>query len=180
MPWGKCRSGVQLLKPQDDGIDLIGSRPCLRRFATNRDPAPPPGPSFFECQNEAMDVPAPGGAITISRRTVIQDLLRRYTVFIDGVAVGYLWPFQTRRYEVATGLHHVRLAMPTTGTASSDEVAVDVTSGATRVLRTHGRGLRKYITLPIATVISIRSRVTGKPFESRWYKRPWIILQVED
>jgi hypothetical protein len=101
-------------------------------------------------------------------------------VFIDGAAVGHIWPFQTRRYEVATGLHHVRLAMPITGTASSDEIAVDVAAGVTRVLRTHGRGLGKNITLPIATVISIRSRVTGRPFESRWYKRPWIILQVED
>jgi len=128
-----------------------------------------------------MDAPAaPGGTITFSRRTVVQDLARRYTVFIDGAAVGHLWPFQTRRYDVATGLHQVRLAMPTTGTASSDDIAVDVASGVTRVLRTHGRGLRKNITLPIATMISIRSRVAGKRFESRWDKRPWINLQIED
>ncbi len=120
------------------------------------------------------------GTITVSRRTLIQDLLRRYTVFIDGAAMGYIWAFQTKRYEVAAGIHQVRLAMPTTGTASSDQIPVDVASGGTRTLRTRGRGLRSYITLPIATAVSIRSRITGHPFETRWYKRPWIILQLQD
>jgi hypothetical protein len=136
-----------------------------------------------ECENETMDSQAPSdglGTITIVRRTVWQDLVRTYTVFVDGEPVGRARAFQTVSFSVSPGPHRVRLAMPTTGTASSDEIPVDVPHGVSRVLRTHGRGLRKNITLPIATVIAVWCRATGRPFETRWYKRPWIILQVED
>jgi hypothetical protein len=120
------------------------------------------------------------GEVTIARRTVTQDLVRRYTVFIDEKPAGYLWAFQTGRYEVSPGPHQVRLAMPKTGRASSDEVPVDVAPGGAQKLRTRGRGFRDLITLPIATVISTFDRSRGRPFETRWYKRPWIILQVDD
>jgi hypothetical protein len=125
-------------------------------------------------------LPARLGAITIARRTVLQDLVRRYVVFVDDNPVGYLWAFQTRSYEVTPGPHRVRLAMPNTGTASSDDVPVDVATGGNQKLRTRGRGFRNIITLPIATAISVFDRSRGRPFETRWYKRPWIILKVED
>jgi len=111
---------------------------------------------------------------------MIQDLVRRYTVFIDDKPVGYLWAFQTGRYEVSPGAHRVRLAMPATGTASSDDVTVDVAAGEISALRTRGRGFRKNITLPIATAISISDRARKKPFETRWYKRPWILFTKVD
>lgn len=66
----------------------------------------------------AMDEPpvsTGAAAITIARRTVLQDLVRRYAVFIDDKPVGYLWAFQTGSYEVSPGPHRVRLAMANTG-----------------------------------------------------------------
>jgi hypothetical protein len=129
----------------------------------------------------AISLPPGGsGTITIARRTILQDLVRRYTVFIDDQPVGRLSAFQTGRYEVSPGVHQVRLAMPTTGTASSDDVSVDVSAGAVRALRTRGRGFRNLVTLPIATAIAICDRALNRPFETRWYKRPWIILSLDN
>jgi hypothetical protein len=126
-------------------------------------------------------VPLEGsGTIRIIRRTIIQDLVRRYTVFIDDEPVGHLLAFQTGRYDVSAGPHRVRLAMPTTGTASSDDVLVDVPAGVVRSLRTRGRGLMSLLTLPIATAMAIRDRSRNQPFETRWYKRPWIILTPDE
>jgi hypothetical protein len=87
-------------------------------------------------------------AISIARRTVIQDLLGRHTVFIDGQPRGRLWALQTGRYPVTPGRHRVRLGTHSFITllqnpigASSDELDVDVSAGETLALRTRGRGL---------------------------------------
>ena len=127
-----------------------------------------------------MAISGEPGTITVARRTVVQDAVRRYTVFIDEQPVGYLSAFQTGRYEVSPGVHRVRLAMPNTGTASSDNVAVEVPAGGVRSLRTRGRGFKSFITLPIATVAALRDRAQGRPLESRWYKRPWINLTIDE
>ena len=128
-----------------------------------------------------MTVPSgDSGTITIARRTILQDLVRRYTVFIDGQGVGHLSAFQTGRYEVSAGHHRVRLALSATGTASSDDVPVDVPAGAVCPLRTRGRGIQSLLTLPIATVMAIWDRARNHPLETRWYKRPWIILTPDE
>jgi hypothetical protein len=57
---------------------------------------------------------------------LLQDLIRRYTVFIDGMRVGKLWAFQTGRYQVTPGADQIRLAITGTGRASSDDVDVYV------------------------------------------------------
>jgi hypothetical protein len=114
------------------------------------------------------------GTIQVARRTLIQDNVRRYLVFVDDAPVGQLWPFQTGKYEVPAGRHQVRLSI-SGSTAESDEVVVDVTPGSVRRLRASGRGLRKNLTSPMAMFASAQGKLDTSP----WYKRPWIVLQVD-
>ena len=129
------------------------------------------------CKNTPMAVPhsdAGLGTIQVARRTLIQDNVRRYLVFIDDAPIGQLWPFQTGRYEVSAGRHQVRLSI-SGSTAESDAVVVDVSPGVVRRLRTRGRGWRDNLTLPMAMFASAQ----GKLDTSRSYKRPWIVLQAD-
>jgi hypothetical protein len=105
--------------------------------------------------------------ICVSRRTVLQDLLRRYTVFIDGEPTGKLWAFQTGRYPVSPGHHRLRLGIETRLNAplglmgsSSDEIDVEVGADEARSIRTKGRGPSGYL--------SRRGLL----------RRPWIILEL--
>ena len=119
------------------------------------------------------------GTITIARRTLLQDLVRRYTVFIDGGSVGTLWAFQTGQYPVAPGVHQVRLAIGASR-ASSAEVEVHVDAGDIRALRTVGRGILSLLKLPLAFPAGVYALVRGKQItEGVWsgnYRRPWILL----
>ena len=69
------------------------------------------------------------GTICIQRRQIVQDLLRRYTVFIDGVSVGKLATFRTGHYSVAAGRHSVQLRIVRTGNSRSDDLTIAVASG---------------------------------------------------
>jgi hypothetical protein len=118
--------------------------------------------------------------ITIARRTLLQDLVRRYTVFIDGIQVGMLWAFQTGRYQMTPGTHQVRLAITGTGRASSDDVDVYLEPGGVQALRTVGRGIVSLLKLPLALPAGAYALIRGKQIsEGRWsgyYRRPWILL----
>lgn len=116
----------------------------------------------------------------VSRRTVLQDLARSYVVTIDGEPVGRLRAFQTSHLSVSPGVHRLRLTMPSTGSASSDDLIVDLAAGEIRTFRTQGRGFRSFITLPVAGVIAIIARVRRQPFETALYRRPWIVLREAD
>jgi hypothetical protein len=75
-----------------------------------------------------MDIPAPAdetATLVVKRRTLIQDLVRSYTVTVDGQPVGKLWQFQTGRYEVSVGPHTTRLAIVETGTSASNVLTFD-------------------------------------------------------
>ena len=109
------------------------------------------------------------GTICIQRRQVMQDLLRRYTVLIDGVSVGKLAAFRTGRYSVAAGRHSVQLRIVRTGNSRSDELTIDVASGETRVVRTARQSLRNILLLPLHFF---------NPY--RFVPRPWIRLHLED
>ena len=128
---------------------------------------------------EADATSANRGTITIARRTLLQDLVRRHTVFIDGVSVGKLWAFQTGQYPVTPGVHQVRLAIGTSR-ASSDNVDVDVEPGGVQALRTVGRGILSLLTLPLAFPAGVYALVRRKQItEGVWsgnYRRPWIHL----
>jgi hypothetical protein len=116
----------------------------------------------------STDVNMPG-TICIQRRQVLQDLLRRYTVLIDGVSVGKLAALRTGRYAVSSGCHSVQLRFGAAGISRSDVLAVDVASGETRVVRTARQSLRNILFLPLHFF---------NPY--RFLPRPWIRLHLED
>lgn len=120
-----------------------------------------------------------GSRIVIKRRTVVQDLVRSYTVFIDGKPAGKLWAFQTGRYDVAPGKHTVRLAIVGTGTAASANIEIRTSEQAETVLRTVGRGVANFLKLPLSLPAGVKAQLTGEPIDSRFYKGPWINLQLE-
>lgn len=129
------------------------------------------------CHNPPL-VPDVHGAIEIARRPVIQDLLRRYVVLIDGQAVGFLWPGQTRRFVAPTGEHLVRLSTKEAvnwepGRASSDEVPVRIVAGQTERLETRSRGASGY--LPTRT--ELLKQFPAMFFPKAMYRRPWIVLE---
>src|ERR1700721_1854976 len=111
---------------------------------------------------------AQAGTICIVRRQLWQDILRRYTVFIDHVAVGKIAAFQTRRFAVDPGTHLVQLRIVNTGRSRSDEFSIDILSGQTRVLKTVRQSLKSLLVLPLAMV---------NP--DRFAPRPWIRLSLE-
>jgi hypothetical protein len=109
------------------------------------------------------------GTICIVRRQLWQDILRRYTVFIDHIAVGKVAAFQSRRYAVDPGKHTVQLRIVNTGKSRSDEFSIEVVSGQTRVLRTARLTLKNFVVLPLAMF---------NP--DRFAPRPWIRLSLEE
>lgn len=125
---------------------------------------------------------APGSIVKVLRttwQTGLQDLLRRYTVFIDGEVVGRLWAFQSGEYAVTPGEHAVRLAIVNTGTSSSEEIKIIASHESIQVIRTVKRGgLLSALALPLAIPDAVQARSTGKPIHSRFYKTPWIHVSV--
>lgn len=79
------------------------------------------------------------GAIWVSRRNLVQDLTRRYVVFIDGDDVGRLSAYRTAKFEVSPGWHRVWARLPGTGGAAVGDVVVNVRPGEVRRVRTTTR-----------------------------------------
>ena len=118
-------------------------------------------------------------AIVVKRRTIIQDLVRSYTVFIDGTDRGKVWAFQSKRFDVQPGDHSLRLAIIRTGTASSDDLKLSIAPGQTLTVRTHGRGLKNLIVLPIILGPGAAAQRRSEPLDHPRYDRPWIKTRVE-
>jgi exosome complex RNA-binding protein Rrp4 len=108
-------------------------------------------------------------AIRIERRASIQDLVRRYTVFIDEQVVGRISAFQKRSFPVDIGQHRVQLKIVNTGTSASTAFDVDVRAGETRILRTHRHTSKEYLEAPLGIVAP-----------DRFAPRPWIGLELLD
>jgi hypothetical protein len=108
-----------------------------------------------------------GGSVRIERRPSIQDLVRRYTVFIDQHPVGRVGAFRSRSFPVTVGQHRVQLKIATTGTSASAEFDVEVGPGETRVLRTHRHTPTEYLQAPLGMVAP-----------DRYAPRPWIGLEL--
>ena len=123
----------------------------------------------------------PTTGIAVRRRTILQDLLRRHIVLIDGQRRGKLSALQTAIYPVEPGRHVARLATPEAvdwepGRASSDNVEVDVVEGEVRELRTRGRGASGY-SPNRKELAKLLTRLQLIP--SAMYRRPWIVLELE-
>lgn len=112
--------------------------------------------------NEAIAV------LRIRRRPTIQDLVRRYVVFIDGVASGSIWPCRSRSFCLSSGRHEVQLRIVRTGSSQSDEVKVDVKPGQVLKMRTGSISAKQFVQLPLAL---------QNP--DRFAPRPWIRLEVD-
>lgn len=113
-------------------------------------------------------MPAETGTIGVLRRTVLQDLIRRHTVYVDDEPVARLWAFQSGIYETSAGMRRLQLGIVSTGTSSSAEIEVDVRPGETRTVRTRSRGFKGLATLPIGLV------------SPEHIKGPWIVLQLQE
>jgi hypothetical protein len=120
------------------------------------------------------------GYIVVKRRNVIQDAVRSYTVFIDDQAVGTLWAFQTKTFPVSPGRHALQLNIIHTGRSCSDVVWVDVAPGSRHVFRTHSRGVKNFITLPLAVPDGAAALARGEKLESKHYQWPWIRMRPEE
>jgi hypothetical protein len=130
-----------------------------------------------------MDTAAPAGKsiIAISRRNLIQDLVRTYAVFIDERQVGTVSPWRTRRFVVDPGQHVVRLRVGSRY-SSSDEVPVDVPVGQVETLRTWSRLRRLPFSLNGFVTVLVNPNGYGlgptewDPFGLWGNPRPWITL----
>ena len=82
----------------------------------------------------------PGGEarIAIVRRSIVKDTLRTYSIHVDGVRVGRLWPFQTGRYDVTSGRHDISVRIGSRAGAGAPLASVDVTAGQTKAFRVVG------------------------------------------
>lgn len=73
----------------------------------------------------------------------------------------------------------MRVAIVGTGTASSDDVEIELSADAEAVLCTAGRGFKSLITLPLVLPAAISAQRQGRRGKSPYYRRPWIVLKVE-
>ncbi len=108
------------------------------------------------------------GTICIARRLSLQDIVRTYTVLIDGAPAGKFAPWATKDFEVPVGEHVVQLRITGTGNSRSEEFQVEVGAGETRLLRTRSLGLKSWIVIPL-----------GILNPDRFAPRPWIRLALE-
>jgi hypothetical protein len=153
---------LRLVEPR---LRVVDSRYVNFRDIAPRDELSEPG-----CDHRFVSAQKVGeSAIYVARRTLIQDLLRCHTVFIDDEPRGKLWAFQTGIYGVTPGRHHVRLGIQprievpwSPSGPSSAEIEIEVAADEARHLRTTGRGLSSFLS-PRALL-----------------RRPWIILEVRD
>lgn len=101
-------------------------------------------------------------AVQVSRRNLVQDLSRRYVVFIDGIKVGTVAPYRTAVFEVAPGWHRVWARLPGTGDTALGDVVVNVKTGAVRRVRTTSRLKRvpftELVRAMVATVLGREPR----------------------
>jgi len=118
--------------------------------------------------SRSEDVDEAAGVIHILRRPAIQDLLRRYVVYIDGVASGSIWACRSRSFSVPSGEHTVQLRIVRTGRSQSDEVKVDVKPGQVVRMHTASVSFKQFAQLPLAL---------QNP--DRFAPRPWIQLEVD-
>ena len=83
----------------------------------------------------------PGGqaAIEVSRRNLITGLASSFTVFIDGVIVGTLRPFETGRYVVAPGRHRLNVRIGKRTMPTKAQAEFDIAAGEIKIFRTRGR-----------------------------------------
>jgi hypothetical protein len=126
------------------------------------------------------DKPDEVGYIVVKRRNLIQDGVRSYTVFIDDQAVGKMWAFQTKTFPVVPGRHSLQLKIINTGRSCSDEFRVNVSPGRRYVFRTHFRGLKNTLTLPLAMPDGAAALARGEKLESKYYEWPWIRMRPEE
>jgi hypothetical protein len=128
------------------------------------------GGTHIICDVESdQDQTQPVGRIRVERRASLQDLVRRYTVFIDQQPVGRVHAFQKASFPVSVGEHRVQLRIVNTGTSASAEFIVDVRSGETRVLRTHRHTSKAYLEAPLGILVP-----------DQYAPRPWIGLELLD
>ena len=120
------------------------------------------------------------GSIVIKRRNILQDAVRSYSVFIDGVVVGKIWAFQTKVFTVVPGHHELQLKIVNTGKSWSDVFRIDVVPGTHLVFRTHARGLKNALMFPFAVLAGAKALARHEQLESKYYERPWIRMKLED
>ena len=146
-------------------IETVGNRPA--------------DPEIKAYSHEMASADSSAGTITIKRGRFVQDVIRRYLVLIDGRQVGKLWALQTGAYAVDPGEHRVQLKLSGGGTAASEEIPVSIASGADVVVRTLGRPSSSAVQLGLSLPAGLKAQLSGTPIDSRFYKGPWIHLEVE-
>jgi hypothetical protein len=118
------------------------------------------------------------GCIVVKRRNIVHDVVRSYTVFVDDQAVGKMWAFQTKAFSAPPGPHVLQLKI-TSGRSCSDVFQVDVPPGERLVFRTHFRGLKNFLTLPLSMSDGAAARASGAEMKSKYYEWPWIRIRLE-
>ena len=120
------------------------------------------------------------GSVVIKRRNIVQDAVRSYAVFIDGVIVGKIWAFQTKVFIVVPGPHELQLKIINTGKSCSEVFKIEVKPGSRLVFRTHARGLKNILSLPLALRARSEALARDEKLQSKYYEWPWIRMKLED
>src|SRR5450756_3149220 len=111
----------------------------------------------------------PTGSNCVERRPSFQDLIRRYTEFIDGQSVGRVHALQRASFPVSAGEHRVLLRIPRTGTSARAEFTVNGRAAETRVLRTRRHTSKDCLEAPLGIVTP-----------DRHAPRPWTGLELAE
>jgi hypothetical protein len=130
--------------------------------------------------NESVGADSSTAKIVVERRTWLQDAVRSYRVFVDGETVGRIWALQTKSFSITPGKHTFQLRIVATGRSCSEEIEVDLAAGQTVYVRTVGRGFSENALLPFAMPAGAKALATGQEIQSRYYRGPWIHLQVSE
>jgi hypothetical protein len=67
-----------------------------------------------------------------------------------------------------------------TGSASSNELQIEVLPEQESVIRTTDRSIGSLVTAPLAIPAGMKAQVTGQPIKSSVYSPPWIHVIIEE
>jgi DivIVA domain-containing protein len=112
-----------------------------------------------------VSIPDGRARIAIGRRSLIKDTLRSYSIHVDGVRVGRLWPLRTGRYDVLPGHHEISVRVGNRTSAGVQLTSVELAVGQTRAFRVVG-----------PRVILDWRAFPGFGFLT-WRPGPWIVLR---
>ena len=109
--------------------------------------------------------------ITVVRRQIVKDALRKYRIYLDAEYIGSIGFRQRQQFPLSNGKHYLQLTIGTTGGSRSDTLHFEVEDGNKYVVTAKG--------LSWSETADVLRFINGRPsrHQANWIR---LILQKSD